>query len=200
MVFKEGDILAPASLLGERAALPRRGGAGRPRPSERGARCGAALRQAGRRSRKTGEAIPRGESGLCDPRRPQVTTGASVRLTCVAQARPYSPRRRAQRGYEPRRFSRPAERAADGQCRHAAFAGGADSLPFGPDRVTGSSHQAQRRSEHTPLRSPPLRPRVLSPDSPTWCSAQIACHGSRLRATRGAPSSATRALRSGAVS
>ena len=47
------------------------------------------------------------------------------------------------------------------------------------------------------LNSPPLRRRVLSLDSPTWCSAQSACHGSRLRATRGAPSGATRGLRSG---
>jgi hypothetical protein len=36
-------------------------------------------------------------------------------------------------------------------------------------------------------RSPPLRRQVLSPDSPTWCSAQSACHGSRLRAKRGGP-------------
>jgi hypothetical protein len=41
--------------------------------------------------------------------------------------------------------------------------------------------------------------RVLSLDSPTWCSAQSARHGSRLRATWGAPSSATRTLRSGSV-
>ena len=40
------------------------------------------------RSGKTGAAIPRGESGLCDPRRSQTTTGASVRLTSVAQAPP----------------------------------------------------------------------------------------------------------------
>ena len=35
--------------------------------------------------------------------------------------------------------------------------------------------------------------RVLSPDSPTGCSAKGSCHGSRLRARRGAPSGATRA-------
>ncbi len=29
--------------------------------------------------------------------------------------------------------------------------------------------------------------RVLSPDSPTWCSAQSACHGCRLRAKQGGP-------------
>src|SRR5690606_38093294 len=40
----------------------------------------------------------------------------------------------------------------------------------------------------------PVRPRVLSPDSPTRCSAQRACHGRRLRAERGAPSGATRGL------
>ena len=34
---------------------------------------------------------------------------------------------------------------------------------------------------------PPLRDRVLSRDSPTWCSAQSACHGCRLRARRGGP-------------
>ena len=32
-----------------------------------------------------------------------------------------------------------------------------------------------------------LTARVLSPDSPTWCSAQSACHGCRLRAKRGGP-------------
>ena len=47
------------------------------------------------RSGKTGAAIPRGESGLCDPRRSHTTTGASVRLTSVAHAHPYSPRERA---------------------------------------------------------------------------------------------------------
>lgn len=59
--------------------------------------------------RKTGDAIPRGEFGHCDPRRSHATTGASVRLASVVHTHPYSPRRRAQRGYERRRFSRPAE-------------------------------------------------------------------------------------------
>jgi hypothetical protein len=39
----------------------------------------------------------------------------------------------------------------------------------------------------------------VSRDSPTRCSAQVACHGSRLRAERGAPSRATRGLRSGST-
>ena len=40
------------------------------------------------RSWKTGAAIPRGEFGLCDPRRSHATTGASVRLASAAQAHP----------------------------------------------------------------------------------------------------------------
>ena len=84
------------------------------------------------RSRKTGEAIPRDEFGLCDPRRFQITTGASVRLACVAQVHPYSSRERAQREYEPRRSSRLAEWAADGQRRRAAFAAAGESAPSRP--------------------------------------------------------------------
>ena len=80
------------------------------------------------RSGKTGAAIPRGEFGLCDPRRSHITTGASVRLTSVAHTHPYSPRQRAQRGYEPRRFSGPRKPAADGQRRRGASQGGAESL------------------------------------------------------------------------
>ena len=147
----------------------RRAGAGRPRPSERGARCGAAAEVQRGGARKVGEAIPRGESGLCDPRRPDyhrricapdicrpsaslaaaasaarvraettfpphgVGRGRPVpaqRVSGSAHSRPglktrapqtvgvggpegistrHSPRRRAQRGYEPRRLSRPAE-------------------------------------------------------------------------------------------
>jgi hypothetical protein len=56
-----------------------------------------------------GEAIPRGECRTCDPRRSHATTGASVRLACVGQPHPYSPRRRAPRGHELRPFSRLAE-------------------------------------------------------------------------------------------
>ena len=43
--------------------------------------------------------------------------------------------------------------------------------------------------------SPPLHERVLSRDSPTWCSAQNVCDGSRLRARPGAPGA--RFLRAG---
>jgi hypothetical protein len=97
-----------------RAALPCRAGAGRPRPSG----AGHVVRSVRRlRSRKIGAAIPRDEFGLCDPRSSQATTGASVRLTSVAQAHPYSSRLRAERAYEPRRFSGPRKPAADGQCR-----------------------------------------------------------------------------------
>ena len=51
---------------------PRRAGAGRPRPSGAGhlARSLASSLGRSQRSRKTGAAIPRGESGLCNPRRP----------------------------------------------------------------------------------------------------------------------------------
>ena len=92
------------------AALPRRAGAGRPRPSGAGhatrSRASGSLSDA-QRSRKAGAAILRGEFGLCDPRRSQTTTGASVRLTSVAHTHPYSPRRRAQREHERRRVSGP---------------------------------------------------------------------------------------------
>jgi hypothetical protein len=73
-----------------------------------------------------------------------------------------------------------------------------------PPRVI-SGHAIASRSDgpvdysFQPTRSPPLRRQVLSPDSPTWCSAQNACHGSRLRAKRGAPSGATRRLRYGST-
>ena len=40
------------------------------------------------RSGKIGAAIHGGEFGPCDPRRTQLTTGASVRLTSVVQAHP----------------------------------------------------------------------------------------------------------------
>ena len=55
---------------------------------------------------ENGRSDSRGEFGLCDPRRSQATTGASVRLTSVAQAHPYSPRQRAKREYERGPFSR----------------------------------------------------------------------------------------------
>jgi len=100
------------------------------------------------RSGKTGAAIPRGESGLCDPRRSQTTTGASVRLTSVAQAHPYSPRHRAERGYEPRRFSGPRKPAADGQCRRGAFQGGPQSGPrrgCGPQPKNAAAPGARNR-------------------------------------------------------
>ena len=61
------------------------------------------------------KSLHRGEFGLCDPRRSQATTGASVRLTSVAQAHPYPPRQRAKREYERGPFSRLAQRASDGQ-------------------------------------------------------------------------------------
>jgi hypothetical protein len=67
------------------AAHPRSGDAGRPSPLERGAGWSGA-------TWKMGEAIPRGEFPTCDPRRSQATTGASVRLACVAHTHPYSPR------------------------------------------------------------------------------------------------------------
>ena len=100
--------------------LPGRG----PR-SEASARRSRLRRSSGRRSWKTGGAIPRGEFGLCDPRRSQATTGASVRLTSVAQAHPYSPRYRAKREYERGPFSRLAQRASDGQRRRCAEAAAA---------------------------------------------------------------------------
>ena len=110
----------PSGFNQSPAALPRRGGAGRPRPSGAGH-----VRRSPRfvpfsesaADGKTGAAIPRGESGYCNPRKSHTTTGASVRLTSVAHAHPYSPRERAERGYEPRRFSGPRKPAADGQCR-----------------------------------------------------------------------------------
>ena len=58
---------------------------------------------------------------------------------------------------------------------------------------------AGRAAGDLPTPQPSLRRQVLSPDSPSWCSAQNACHGCRLRANRGAPSGATRRLRSGSV-
>jgi hypothetical protein len=62
-----------------------------------------------RRSRKTSDAIPRGESLPCDPRRSHAIAGASVHLADVVHPHPYSPRDRAQRRSERRRFSRLAE-------------------------------------------------------------------------------------------
>jgi TM2 domain-containing membrane protein YozV len=46
--------------------------------------------------------------------------GNNFRLTSGAQAHPYSPRHRAKREYEPRRFSGPRKPAADGQRRRGA--------------------------------------------------------------------------------
>ncbi len=45
-----------------------------------------------------------------------------MRLADVAHTYPYSPRHRTQREYERRPFSRLAQRASDGQCRHCAEA------------------------------------------------------------------------------
>jgi hypothetical protein len=50
------------------------------------------------------------------------TTGASVRLTCVALIIPTRRGGERQREYERRPFSRLAEWAGDGQCRYAAEA------------------------------------------------------------------------------
>ena len=74
---------------------------------------------------KRPQPIHRGEFVPCDPRRTQMTTGASVRLTCVAQAHPYSPRCRAKREYERRSVSRLAQWASDGQCRRCGEAAAA---------------------------------------------------------------------------
>jgi hypothetical protein len=103
----------------------------------RRAQGGAALRSSGRRSRKTGGAIPRGESGLCDPRRSQATTGASVRLTSVAQAHPYSPRYRAKREYERGPFSRPFD-DAQGRAEHRRSAPRAAGLGRAAPALRGS--------------------------------------------------------------
>ena len=83
----------------------------------------------------------------------------------------------------------------------------ASSFRTAAEPMTQCPHRVERlraaRYPHDwslrPTRSPPLQRQVLSPDSPTWCSAQSACHGSRLRAKRGAPSGATRCLRSGST-
>jgi hypothetical protein len=101
--------------------VPVLGGRGRLERATRGGGAASSLISEAQRSGKTGAAIPRGEFGLCDPRRSHTTTGASVRLTSVAHTHPYSPRQRAQRGYEPRRFSGPRKPAADGQRRRGAI-------------------------------------------------------------------------------
>ena len=63
----------------------------------------------------------RGEFALCDPRRSQAITGASVRLAYVAHTHPYSPRPRAQRRVRDATVFRPAEVGrSDGQCRCGA--------------------------------------------------------------------------------
>ena len=67
------------------------------RPSERGER---------KAKPENGRSRFIAASSFCVIRVAQVTTGASVRLTCVAQVHPYSPRQRAQREYERRPFSR----------------------------------------------------------------------------------------------
>jgi hypothetical protein len=147
------------------AALPGRAGAERPRPSGAGH---VPRRVRSLRSGKIGAAIPRGEFGPCDPRRPQATTGASVRLTSVAQAHPYSPRHRAQRAYAPRRFSGPRKPVADGQCRRGACtAAGSRSLHarFLPSGKDEELHVATPRKP-TASRSFPGRVRKPSRTCP----------------------------------
>lgn len=73
-----------------------------------------------RRSRKARAAIPRGESGLCDPRRSHATTGASVRVAHVVHPHPYSPRPGGKRVYEPRALSRVAQSDSNRQYRRCA--------------------------------------------------------------------------------
>ena len=95
------------------AASPRRAGAGRPRPLERGAH-----RAAG----KSAKRFLAASSCHCDLGVGLLTTGASVRLASVVQAHPYSPRPPAEREHELKRLSRPAEAGrSDGQCRCGAF-------------------------------------------------------------------------------
>ena len=171
-------------------AVPVLGGRGR---LERTTRCGVWLRQIpseARRSGKTGAAIPRGEFGLCDPRRPHVTTGASVRLTSVAQPHPYSPRRRAEREYELRRFSGPRKRprtasagaARSGQRRidptrqHrgrapmnpplAVKAGSRSDHPDPHEHPRGSDRHRTRSAGRAALGVPRLTPRRRIPAHP----------------------------------
>ena len=119
-------------------AVPALGGRGRLERATRreGTRRGSP--RDAQRSRKAGAAIPRGEFGLCDPRRSQTTTGASVRLTSVAHTHPYSPRLRAQREYERRRVSGPRKPAADGQCRRGALAAAESRWDSVGRRIPGS--------------------------------------------------------------
>ena len=126
------DLVLGSAFL---VVVSRSAGAGRPRPLERGASA---------RSRKTGEAIPGGEFGQCDPRRSHATTGASVRLATAAHTHPYSPRGRAKREYERDRFPASRKRDAAGQCRHCAH----PKLPEGPRTAqvckTGQYHSTLR--------------------------------------------------------
>ncbi len=68
---------------------------------------GAALR-----SRNAGGAIPRGESGPCDPRRPPEHRHIGALGTCRPD-HPYSPRQRAQREHERSRVPASRKRAPD---------------------------------------------------------------------------------------
>jgi hypothetical protein len=95
----EGGHKTPPTLTSVVARCRARSGAGRPRPLKRAA---------APRGRKTGDAIRRGEFRPCDPRRTHHHRRIGAPGVC-REHHPYSPRRRAQREYERRPFSRLAE-------------------------------------------------------------------------------------------
>jgi len=144
------------------------------------AQCRRCLSEALGARRAQGEAgkrpqpIHRGEFVLCDPRRPQTTTGASVRLTCVAQVHPYSPRQRAQREYERRPFSRLAQWASDRQCRRCVEAAAAqtESVERG-DTVKTLSEQRSYGTVPMESTAPTLPFRV--PSAPVPAAPRCGC-------------------------
>ena len=94
------------------AALPRRAGAGRPRPLERATRCEVTLRHASTKPSGAGKSAQRFTAASSvsvirvDPKRHR-RIGAPERLS--PKRIPYSPHQRAQRGYRAATIFRPAE-------------------------------------------------------------------------------------------
>jgi hypothetical protein len=121
--------VAPA---GHSRAAGRRVSAGRPGTLERGVT---------RRSRNAAAAIPRGEFGPCDPRRPASPTGASVRLTSVVLVIPTRRGGERSEGTSGGRVFAARKRAPDGQCRHGFAGRPAPAYPLGRTAIGGACRQ-----------------------------------------------------------
>ena len=142
------------------AALPRRAGAGRRRPCGAGHPLRSLLRhvRAKYRSRKIGAAIPRGEFGLCDPRKSDNHRRISAPGICrphasLLAATPSLARVRAATIF------RTAEPAAAGQCRCGAFA---------------AASRFQRSGHSSPMAYHPRVPERMSTKSCPYCVAEMA--------------------------